>query len=48
MGPYIMVKEFENEDMTSTSHYEFDKWLTLKKPYKSTIVAFLQFEHQLA
>ena len=43
-----LLKEFEDKDVTCTSHYEVDKWVVLKKPYKSALTSFHEFERHFA
>ena len=43
-----LLKEFEVEDVIGTSRYEFDKWVALKKPYKSALASFQDLECQFS
>ena len=43
-----LLKEFEDEYVTSTSRHKFDKWVTSKNSCKNAIASFHELEHQLA
>ena len=45
-----MPEEFEDEDMTQTSHYKFDKWVASRKTHKCDLIlmTFLEFEFHFA